>query len=162
MQRFAALLFGSALVAGLALAQTPYEPPPADDSDPGSLGHDIENGIQGFMEKLLNEVQPHLDQLGRDLNDTMNSFAPVMDELQAVMDDVGNYQTPERLENGDILIRRRADAPPPPPIGNTLRDLMAPNQPPADIPPAPEPSPAPRPDEPEPLPDRSDAPEIEL
>ena len=32
----------------------------------------------------------------------------------ALMDDAKNYQAPERLENGDILIRRRADAPPPP------------------------------------------------
>ena len=27
---------------------------------------------------------------------------------------------PERLENGDVLIRRKADAPPPPPLGESL------------------------------------------
>lgn len=126
MQRLAVILLATTLAAGPGLTQTPYEPPAADDPMSG-IEDDIESGIQGFMEKLLNDVQPHLDQLGRDLNDTVNSFAPVLDELGDLMDDVGNYQTPERLENGDILIRRRADAPPPPAIGNTLRDLLAPN-----------------------------------
>ncbi|MFG6083882.1 hypothetical protein ACEUZ9_000115 [Paracoccus litorisediminis] len=162
MQRLAAIILASAMVTGPAMAQTPFEPPPADQEQPGDLESDIEHGLQGFMEKLLKDVQPHLDQLGRDLNDTVNSFAPVLDELKGMMDDVGNYQTPERLENGDILIRRRADAPPPPPIGNTLRDFLAPNQqPPADsLPPAPEA--APSPDQPEPLPDPDATNEIEL
>ncbi|MDS9467877.1 hypothetical protein RGQ15_09885 [Paracoccus sp. MBLB3053] len=154
MQRLAAFFLSTVMASGPALAQTPYEPPPADDRE-GGLESDIENGIQGFMEKLLNEVQPHLDQLGRDLNDTMNSFSPVLDDLGSLMDDVGNYQAPERLENGDILIRRRADAPPPPKIGDTLRDFLAPETPPGS-------ESAPSPDAPEPMPDSSGAPEIEL
>jgi len=159
MQRFAIIAFAAALAGGLALAQTPYEPPPADEPSGDDLKSDIESGLQGFMEKLLNEAQPHLEQLGRDLSDTVNSFKPVLDELGDLMDDVGNYQTPERLENGDILIRRRADAPPPPVIGNTLRDFLAPG----DAPPSDAPSDtAPSPDEPEPLPDPTAMPEIEL
>ncbi|WP_134679956.1 hypothetical protein [Paracoccus ravus] len=141
MQRLVAFILASATVAGFALAQTPYEPPSADDPPSGGLEEDLENGIQGFLEKLMNEVQPHLDQLGRDLNDTVNSFTPVFDEIGNLMDDVGNYQTPERLENGDILIRRRADAPPAPEIGETLQDLLKPlpqpeTAPSADAPPA--------------------------
>jgi hypothetical protein len=30
-----------------------------------------------------------------------------------MIDDLSAYEMPERLPNGDILIRRRADAPPP-------------------------------------------------
>jgi hypothetical protein len=37
------------------------------------------------------------------------------ESLLALMDDIGNYQPPERLPNGDILIRRKPDRPLPPP-----------------------------------------------
>ncbi|MTH78873.1 hypothetical protein [Paracoccus aestuariivivens] len=156
MQKLAAYILAGTMVAGLAVAQTPYEPPPSDEPQ-SNLESDIESGIQGFMEKLLNEVQPHLDQLGRDLNDTVNSFSPVLDQLGGLMDDVGNYQAPERLANGDVLIRRRPDAPPPPPIGNTLRDLMAPHHgaPPTEAAPS-------IPEQPQPQQDEPKEPDIEL
>ncbi|MDT1063807.1 hypothetical protein RM190_18235 [Paracoccus sp. CPCC 101403] len=166
MQRLAAVLLVSGLAIGPVAAQSTFEPPPADENHQGDVESQIEDGLNGFMDKLLDKVQPHLDQLGRDLNDTVNSFGPVFDELGDLMDDVGNYQTPERLENGDILIRRRADAPPPPPIGDTLRDFLNPNSPSSDgqaQPRQPEaaPSEPPPSDIPEPLPDQNGT-EIEL
>ena len=49
----------------------------------------------------------------------MEEYRPAMEELSRLMDDIGNYEMPpERLPNGDILIRRKADAPPPPPLGD--------------------------------------------
>lgn len=140
------LILAAALaMAGPALAQD-YEPPKADDPAPDDS---LDRGIENFLNNLLGQAQPHLDQLGRDLGDTLNSVGPVFQDIGKLMDDVGNYQAPERLENGDILIRRRADAPPPPPVGNALRELLRPA--PEDDPRL---NPAPAlPDAPRPLPD---------
>lgn len=120
----------------------------ATDSDP------FAGGLENFMQNMLNEAAPHLDRLGRDLGDTVNSLRPVLGDIGKLMDDVKNYQAPERLENGDILIRRRADAPPPPPVADNLRNMLRP---------APKDDPRLNPREGDPPPTGTDtAPEIEL
>jgi hypothetical protein len=136
MRLFSPLLTVAALTAFVAAAQV-YEPPKAEQPE---SGNSVESGIEQFLNRLLGEAQPHLDRLGRDLGETLGSVGPVFQDIGKLMDDVGNYQAPERLENGDILIRRRADAPPPPPVGDTLREMLRPapqddprqNPPPAD------------------------------
>lgn len=125
----------AALLPLVAAAQAPapeWTPPPADppesqgpESPDDGLGL-LERGVGSFFENLLRDVQPQMEDMARSLDQTFDRFAPVFDDLAALMDDIGNYQTPERLPNGDILIRRRPDAPPPPPIGNALRDLTRP------------------------------------
>lgn len=131
MRSLSALILVSALtgVPAIVVAQG-WSPPPADapesggdDNEGGSL---FERGMEGFMQNMLKEAEPHLERLGRDLGDTVNSLRPVLGDIGKLMDDVKNYQAPERLENGDILIRRRADAPPPPPVGDALREMLRP------------------------------------
>ncbi|MFV0384638.1 hypothetical protein [Paracoccus sp. (in: a-proteobacteria)] len=124
----AALTCASALAAGAQGWSPPSADPPAPeggtpDGDQTSL---FERGLENFMQNMLKEAEPHLDRLGRDLGDTMNSLRPVLGDIGNLMDDAKNYQAPERLENGDIVIRRRADAPPPPPVGDTLREMLRP------------------------------------
>ena len=69
--------------------------------------------------------------LAQDLAGALRQMGPVLQDLAAQVDDIRNYQAPERLPNGDILIRRREDAPAPPPLGDTLRpdEDPAPDQP---------------------------------
>ncbi|UFM63693.1 hypothetical protein LOS78_05875 [Paracoccus sp. MA] len=153
------------LMSPAAMAQE-YEPPLADEpppemtpeATPAPESDTLERGLENFMRNLLDRAEPHLDRLGRDLGDTLGSVAPVLQDIGKLMDDVRHYQAPERLENGDILIRRRADAPPPPPVGDTLRDMLRP-------PPGDDPRLNPRPDDPgapQPLPERDPESEIEL
>ncbi|MCQ0971554.1 hypothetical protein MLD63_14105 [Paracoccus sp. TK19116] len=110
-----------------AMAQDGWTPPLADQAprvvpEPGAepeaeeeRGLDlIERGAGLLFQQLLDDASPHLDRMGRDLSGALSQFAPAMNDLAALVDDIGNYEAPERLENGDILIRRRADAPPPP------------------------------------------------
>lgn len=109
--------------------QEEWSPPLADDpqeTQPESGMDLIERGLGTLFENLLRDVQPQMEEMARGLDDTFNRFAPVFDDLGSLIDDIGNYQTPERLPNGDILIRRLPDAPPPPPI-NSLRDLTRPS-----------------------------------
>ncbi|SFA60044.1 hypothetical protein SAMN04487972_12623 [Paracoccus halophilus] len=128
---FALILFLALAAPASGLAQG-WTPPAAEDPAPeSSEGGDgngalFERGLESFMQNMLKEAEPHLERLGRDLGDTMLSLRPVFQDLGKLMDDVQNYQAPERLENGDILIRRRADAPPPPPVGDALREMLRP------------------------------------
>lgn len=102
----------------------------------------VERGLGMIFRNLMREAAPQLDLLGRDLSGALEHLAPALKDMAAMVDDIGNYHPPERLENGDIVIRRRADAPPPPAIGEGLRGLIAPEL-------SPEPDPAPPPGTPQ-------------
>lgn len=148
MRSFALVLSAALPLAAVAQSPAPmpseeWSPPPA--TEPGGATESesglglIERGVGTVFENLLRDLQPQMEDMARGLDQTFNRFAPVFDDISTLMDDIGNYGAPERLPNGDILIRRRPDAPPPPPVGNALRDLTRPS--PAV--PAPEPDNAP-------------------
>lgn len=128
----AALLAGVAGQPGPLRAQG-YEPPLADEAPPGEAppADDglslIERGVGILMQNLWQDVGPDLDRLGQDMSQALSRMTPVLEDLSTLVDDLGNYQAPERLANGDVIIRRKPGAPPPPPIGDSLRSLPAPS-----------------------------------
>jgi hypothetical protein len=76
------------LLAGLAL------PVSAQDSRDFAEGMDLlSEGARRLMEHVVGELGPLLLQ------------------LESLMDEITAYQAPEMLPNGDIIIRRRPDAP---------------------------------------------------
>ncbi|WP_162784644.1 hypothetical protein [Paracoccus suum] len=109
---------------------------PSPTPAPPEAGADlIERGAGILLDNLLTEMQPTFEEMARGLDGVANKFGPALEDLGSLVDDIHNYQTPERLPNGDILIRRRADAPPPP-ASNALRDLTTPQDTPGTTPPA--------------------------
>lgn len=91
----------------LAAQQAPETaPPPADGESEGTSL--MEEGARLFLRGLLSEMEPALDDMARALSE----LEPMMRDLAARIDDITAYQMPEFLENGDILIRRKPDAPP--------------------------------------------------
>lgn len=113
------------LAAGPAPAQT------VDEADEGlSL---IERGIGMIFRRFWQDAAPEVEGLTRDLSGAMTRLAPALQDLGILVDDIRNYEAPERLENGDIVIRRRTGAPPPPPIGDGLRGLTEPAPEPVPI-----------------------------
>lgn len=128
--------------APLALAQTPapesegrdygYTPPladtpPADDGGSVEEGADlIGRGMDLLFRNLLNEVAPEIDNMSRDMGMALSRLGPAISDLSVLVDDIGNYEVPERQENGDIIIRRKPGAPPPPEIGEGLREFTQP------------------------------------
>ena len=50
------------------------------------------------------------------------AVAPALEKMMALVDDMTNYEMPVMLDNGDILIRRKPDAPAPPPFPTTPED----------------------------------------
>lgn len=114
-------------IMALAVAGFLAQPLSAQDKAPEDDGLSlIQRGIMTLMQNVMREIGPDLDRIGRDMSDSLSRFAPALDDLSVLIDDIGNYTAPERLENGDIIIRRKPGAPPPPPIGQDLRDLARP------------------------------------
>lgn len=95
----------SAYLFALSFAATPLA---AQDDAPPSL---MERGAQQFLEGLLQEMEPALDGM----REFMDEMGPAMMELLEEVKDWSNYEPPEVLENGDIIIRRKPDPTPVPP-----------------------------------------------
>lgn len=74
----------------------------------------LERGAQMFLEGLLEEVEPRLEdlqdwviELGPALQGFVEEMGPAFTELLKEVEDWTAYHPPEILENGDIIIRRR-------------------------------------------------------
>lgn len=144
-----ALALALALSALPAAAQqapeTPFQMPRADDPAPGAPSDEAPAGsvLEGFLMELFDRAQPHLEGLAEDMGGLMEEYRPMLDDLGRLMDDIGNYELPpERLANGDILIRRKPGAPPPPPVENLMPrspGALPPGHPPLSDPPSPPP-----------------------
>ena len=84
--------------------------------DPPSL---MERGAQMFLEGLMAEVEPRLDDLqglAQEFGSAMRGFftemGPAFRDLLSEVEDWSAYHPPEILPNGDIIIRRKAENPP--------------------------------------------------
>ena len=86
---------------------------PLDEGDQGlSL---MERGAQMLMEGLMREMEPTLGDLrglaedfGPALRDFTAQMGPALQGLLEEVEDWSVYHPPEMLENGDIIIRRKA------------------------------------------------------
>lgn len=76
----------------------------------------MERGLDLFFQGLQSEMEPAL----RDLSGAMDELGPAVTELLEMVDDITNYEMPEMLDNGDIIIRRKPDAPAIPPQGTDI------------------------------------------
>lgn len=100
-----------ALALALALALSPGAPLWAQQTPapPGDGRAQIEEGARLLLRGLMSEMEPTLQELGRALQE----LEPALRDLVETMGDLRRYEAPEVLPNGDILIRRKPDAPPP-------------------------------------------------
>ena len=74
----------------------------------------MERGAQMFLEGIMREMEPALNDLqglAEDMGPAMRQFVdemgPAFAELLGQIDDLSNYHAPEILPNGDIIIRRK-------------------------------------------------------
>ncbi len=103
------LLIG-ALSGALAIA-VPATAQDTNDTAPGGVSEGLGllgEGTRLIFEGLLEEMRPILEEARPYFEDEVLPFLNRMGEL---MDDVTSYELPERLPNGDIIIRRSPDAP---------------------------------------------------
>jgi hypothetical protein len=120
------ILLPLALCLSLASPGSAQDIPPALPSDTEDGLGLIERGMRDLFDGFRKDIGPAVAEL----TEAMKTLQPMAQQLAALLEDTKYYEQPERLENGDIIIRRKADAPPPPP------PLGAP---PADAPVAPPP-----------------------
>lgn len=96
------------LILALALAPLPalaQESPAPEVEEGPSL---MERGLALFFEGFRQELEPALEGMG----DALTELQPALDSMMGMIDDMTNYTMPEMLENGDIIMRRKPDAPP--------------------------------------------------
>lgn len=94
-----------ALMLSPAMAQDPLPEAP-DATPPGDVeqGVDLlEEGAKLLLRGLMAQMEPTLDDMGQTLSD----LEPALRELIDMIGDFRNYEAPEKLPNGDILIRRK-------------------------------------------------------
>jgi hypothetical protein len=112
------------LLAALPAAAQESTPAPADEGI--SL---MQEGARLLFEGLLDQMEPRLKELEGMTEEMIGQLEPALEFLSteigpafmalvARIDDLRNYAPPEFLDNGDIIIRRKPDAPPftPPPV----------------------------------------------
>ncbi|WP_223635300.1 hypothetical protein [Rhodobacter sp. TJ_12] len=100
------------------------DPPGAELELPEPSGRDdmaagkslVERGAELFLRGLLDEVSPQLDEMQKGLGEAAEALGPKLKQVLALIDDMRYYGAPERLPNGDIILRRMPDAPEPPPL----------------------------------------------
>lgn len=100
----------------LAPAQEAAPPAPGPRDDMAAGRSLVERGAELFLRGLMDEVGPQLDEMQQGLSAAAKELGPKLTQLLDLIDDVKNYQAPERLPNGDVIIRRVPGAPPPPPL----------------------------------------------
>ncbi len=107
-----------ALTLILGMAVTPImaqDQSEADVDDGFSL---MEEGARMLMRGLMTEMEPAIEDLRGTFEEMGPAFAefaqsvgPAFAELLNQVDDFRNYEAPEFLPNGDIILRRSPDAP---------------------------------------------------
>lgn len=95
-----------------AVPESPTETPPGGEIGTGS--DLVEQGMKLLFRGILNEMGTSLDEMQEGLEDAAKDLGPALRQLLALIDDVKNYEAPERLPNGDVILRRKPGAPPPP------------------------------------------------
>lgn len=104
---------------------------PAAAQDEGERGLSLmERGAQMFLEGILKEMEPALDELeglAQEMEPRLRDFAdamgPALADLFDKVDDWSAYHAPEMLPNGDIILRRKVPvdpAAPEPPAGGEI------------------------------------------
>jgi hypothetical protein len=108
----------------LLLLAAPVHGQPAEPEQPAEPDSGLslmERGAQMFFEGLMREVEPTLRDLEgvmREmepaLKDFVDKMGPALTTLLGKVDDLANYDPPEMLPNGDIILRRKPAVPPAP------------------------------------------------
>jgi len=79
----------------------------------------MEEGAKLLFRGLMSEMEPTLNDMQeawKDMEPALREFGPKFRQLVAMIDDFKNYDAPEILPNGDIIIRRNAPLLPKPDI----------------------------------------------
>lgn len=93
----------------IALCLALAAPAAAQEDDETSRGFDLlREGSRMILEGLLEDMRPMIEEARPFFEEEM---LPFLERLGSLIDDLSAYELPERLPNGDIIIRRAPDRP---------------------------------------------------
>lgn len=79
-----------------------------DESDTERGFEFLREGSRMILEGILDDMRPMIEEARPFFEEEM---LPFLESLGGMIDDLSAYEMPERLPNGDIIIRRRPDRP---------------------------------------------------
>lgn len=108
-----------ALTLALGMAFTPAgaqeDVSPHEGEDGFSLMQEgarlLMRGLMAEMEPAMTDLREVLEEMGPAFAEFAQSVGPALGELLSQVDDFRNYDAPEFMPNGDIIIRRSPGAP---------------------------------------------------
>ncbi|MDV7145253.1 hypothetical protein R3X27_21430 [Tropicimonas sp. TH_r6] len=100
----------AAAVLATALTVLPLAAP-AQEGEVGEGFSLIEEGAKLLLKGLTDEMQPMMEDLAIEMEPKLRAFAkemaPMLEKFHTLVDDLDAYHPPERLPNGDIILRRK-------------------------------------------------------
>lgn len=87
--------------------------PPHTQERPDILGEGIRRMMEGLAEDLRPQMQEFANKIGPTLEGFIDEMGPALNDLAEMIGDLNAYHPPERLPNGDIILRRKTPLPPP-------------------------------------------------
>lgn len=87
-----------------------------EDAPPGEGSSLMEDGARLFFDGLMKETRPAMkgmkemaERLGPQLRSFAEEMGPALADILKDVKDLSVYEPPEKLPNGDIIIRRKPD-----------------------------------------------------
>ncbi|MCP1167284.1 hypothetical protein [Limimaricola litoreus] len=102
----------AALIAGPATAQ--IEEAPGEEEGLGLMQRGAElffDGLLGEMEPAIEDFRGFAEMAEPHLRALLSEMGPALMGVLDRIDDIANYEAPEILDNGDIILRRKREAP---------------------------------------------------
>ena len=109
--RLSPLFLIAPVCLSLSVVSVPAQVAPPEDDFGSKM---IEEGARLLLRGLMSEAEPMLDDMGealRKMEPALREMGPKLVLMFDLMGDVTSYEAPERMPNGDILIRRKPGAP---------------------------------------------------
>ena len=86
------------------------------EPEPGDQRPFLERWADDMMREFVDEISPELerffDRVGPELDGMFAEIMPRLQELSDLVGGLAQYEMPELLPNGDIIMRRKSTAPP--------------------------------------------------